>query len=190
MPERPDLCQRCACRGQLAMKWPLAVLGGALLISLAAVAVIMLRPKPIPPLAAAHLPAATTTTVQAPPAVATPAPTQSPAATTPGAVVTVPSVTTPWAVVSAYYADIESGNYQQAWALINSGATTGQTYQQFVDGYACTGAESVTEIGRAGDQVTFDLSATDTCTSQQQQFTGTDTVRHGKIIAATISQVS
>lgn len=173
------------------MKWPLAVLGGALLIALAAVAVIMLRPKPIPPLASATVPAATTTaTLQAPSAVVTSPPTQPPAPTTPAAVVTVPSVTTPWAVVAAYYADIESGNDREAWALISSGATTGQTYQQFASGYACTGAETVTEIGQSGNQVTFDLSATDTCTNKHQQFTGTDTVRDGKIVAASISQVS
>jgi hypothetical protein len=91
-------------------------------------------------------------------------------------------------VVSAYYGDVESGNYQQAWALLDSGATTGQTYQQFVDGYACTGAQQLSEVSSAGDEVTFDLTATDTCNGQVQHFTGTDTVQDGKIVAADVHQ--
>ena len=54
-----------------------------------------------------------------------------------------PNVSQPWAVVSAYYGDIESGDYAGAWAaLLDSGMTTGQTYQQFVDGFSCTGAQA------------------------------------------------
>jgi len=89
-------------------------------------------------------------------------------------------------VVSAYYGDIESGDYQQAWALINSGSTTGQTYQQFVDGFACTGSQQLTELGESGDQVSFDLAATNSCSGAVQHFTGTDTVQDGKIVAATV----
>ena len=99
-----------------------------------------------------------------------------------------PNVTDPWAVVSAYYGDIESGNYQQAWALLDSGATTGQTYQQFVDGFACTGSQDLSEQSASGNQVTFSLSATDTCNGQVQHFTGTDTVQNGKIVAANVNQ--
>jgi hypothetical protein len=99
-------------------------------------------------------------------------------------------VTDPWAVVSAYYGDIESGDYQHAWALINDGATTGQTYQQFVDGFACTGQQQLTEVGESGNQVTFTLTATDSCTGQVQHFTGTDTVQNGTIVAANVSQTS
>jgi len=64
----------------------------------------------------------------------------------------VPNVTDPWAVVSAHYGDIESGDYAQAWALISSGAVTGQTYQQFVNGFACTGAQQLTELSESGDK--------------------------------------
>jgi hypothetical protein len=53
---------------------------------------------------------------------------------------------------------------------------------------SCTGAQQVTELSRSGAAVTFSLSATGSCTGQQQQFAGTDTVRGGKIVAATISQ--
>jgi hypothetical protein len=49
------------------------------------------------------------------------------------------AVTDPWAVVSAYYGDVESHNYPEAWAPLGSGMTTWQTYQQFVAGYACAG---------------------------------------------------
>jgi hypothetical protein len=99
-----------------------------------------------------------------------------------------PNVTNPWAVVSAYYGDIESGDYPQAWALINSGATTGQTYQQFVGGFTCTGQQQLTEVSQSGNQVTFDLAATNSCNGQVLNFTGTDTVMGGKIVAANVVQ--
>jgi hypothetical protein len=99
-----------------------------------------------------------------------------------------PNVTDPWAVVSAYYGDVESGAYPQAWALLSSGAVTGQTYQQFVAGFSCTGGQALTEQGASGDQVSFSLAATDSCTGAVQHFSGTDTVSGGKIVAAHITQ--
>jgi hypothetical protein len=99
-----------------------------------------------------------------------------------------PNVTDPWAVVSAYYGDIESGDYAGAWALLDSGLTTGQTYQQFVDGFACTGSQDLSETGQSGDEVSFDLAATDNCTGAVQDFSGTDTVQGGLIVAADVSQ--
>ena len=99
-----------------------------------------------------------------------------------------PNVTDPWAVVSAYYGDVESGAYPQAWALLSSGAVTGQTYQQFVAGFSCTGGQALTEQGTSGDQVSFSLAATDRCTGAVQHFSGTDTVSGGKIVAAHITQ--
>jgi hypothetical protein len=100
------------------------------------------------------------------------------------------NVTDPWAVVSAYYGDVESGDYAQAWALLSSGAVTGQTYQQFKDGFSCTGNQQVTELGESGDQVMFDLVATDVCSGAVQHFTGTDTVEDGKIVGADITPAS
>lgn len=44
----------------------------------------------------------------------------------------------------------ESGDYPQAWALLSSGAVTGQTYQQFVAGFTCTGAQQLTKLGESG----------------------------------------
>lgn len=123
-----------------------------------------------------------TITQQAQPAAPAPQPAQSPS--------TDQNVTDPWAVVSAYYGDIESGSYAQAWALLSSGAVTAQTYQQFVDGFACTGGQQLTEVGESGDQVSFNLSATDSCTGAVQTFSGTDTVQNGRIVAANVQQTS
>jgi len=100
-----------------------------------------------------------------------------------------PNVTDPWAVVSAYYGDIESGDYAGAWALLDSGLTTGQTYQQFVAGFSCTGSQALSENWASGDQVNFNLTATDDCTGAVQEFSGTDTVQGGLIVAADVSQV-
>jgi hypothetical protein len=101
-----------------------------------------------------------------------------------------PNVTDLWAAVSAYYGDIESGNYPEAWALLSAGAVTGQTYQQFVAGFACTGGQQLTEISESGDQVTFQLDATDDCTGAVQHYAGTDTVSDGKIVAADVHLTS
>lgn len=127
------------------------------------------------PVAPTPVSAAATTPVAAPP----------PAASQPAP---APNVTDPWAVVAAYYGDIESGDYAQAWALLNSGMTTGQTYQQFVAGFACTGAQDLSENWQSGDQVNFDLAATNDCNGTVQYFTGTDTVEGGKIVAADVTQ--
>jgi len=88
--------------------------------------------------------------------------------------------------VSAYYGDIESGNYAQAY----DGATTGQSYQDFIAGFSCTGGQTVSEDWESGDQVNFDLTATDSCNGSTQQYTGTDTVQNGTIVAADVVQTS
>jgi hypothetical protein len=128
----------------------------------------------------------TTTPTAAPTSAAPPAPAPTAAPVAPAA---DPNVSQPWAVVSAYYGDIESGDYAGAWALLDSGLTTGQTYQQFVDGFSCTGAQALTENWASGDQVNFDLAATNNCTGAVQDFSGTDTVQGGLIVAADVSQV-
>ncbi|HEX3514886.1 MAG TPA: hypothetical protein VHT26_12885 [Trebonia sp.] len=119
------------------------------------------------------------TTVAAPPAAPSPVAPQQPADQ---------NVTDPWAVVSAYYGDIESGNYEQAYALIGYGTTTGQSYQQFAAGFACTGSQAVTENWDSGNQVNFNLAAGDSCTGATQYYTGTDTVQNGIIVAADVVQ--
>jgi hypothetical protein len=131
--------------------------------------------------------AAAPTSRAAAPSAAAPAPqapATQPAAQPPGG----PNVTDPWAVVSAYYGDVDSGAYAQAYALIGNGATTGQSYQQFADGYACTGGQLVSENWESGDRVNFDLAAVDSCTGVTQYYTGTDTVENGTIVGADITQ--
>ena len=91
-------------------------------------------------------------------------------------------------MVSAYYRDVESHKYAKAWALISSGLATGQTYQQFVAGYACTGAEHPAKLGQSGHRVSFNLTVVNDCTGAVQHYTGTDTVRGGKIIAADVTR--
>jgi hypothetical protein len=99
-----------------------------------------------------------------------------------------PHRTDPWAVVSAYYRDIDSRKYTKAWALIGSALATGQTYQQFVAGYACTGSEQPTKLGQSGHQVRFNLAVVNDCTAAAQYYTGTDTVHGGKIVAAHVTR--
>ena len=98
-----------------------------------------------------------------------------------------PHRTGPWAVVSAYYRDIDSRKYAKAWALIDSALAPGQTYQQFVAGYACTGTEQPTRLSQSGHQVSFNLVVVNDCTAAAQYYTGADTVRGGKIVAAHVT---
>lgn len=99
-----------------------------------------------------------------------------------------PRRTGPWAVVAAYYRDVNFHRYAQAWALISAGLATGQTYPQFVAGYACTGAERAARRGLSGSQVSFELTVVNDCTGAVEYYTGTDTVRGGKIVAADVTR--
>ena len=133
-----------------------------------------LRPTASP----APAPTTTNTASSTPRATITPRPTARPR----------PPLTDPWAVVSAYYRAVDSHNYAQAWALINSGLATGQTYQQFVAGYACTGSEQPTKLDQSGHQVNFNLTVVNDCTGTAQYYSGTDTVRGGKIVTADVTR--
>jgi hypothetical protein len=99
-----------------------------------------------------------------------------------------PPLTGPWAVVSAYYRDVDARNYAQAWALSSPALVTFQTYQQFVAGYVCTGTEQPTKLGQSGHQVSFNLTVLNDCTGAAQYYTGTDTVRGGKIVVADVTR--
>ena len=94
----------------------------------------------------------------------------------------------PWAVVSAYYRDVSSRKYARAWALVSPAMAAGQTYQQFVAGYTCTGTERPTRLSQSGHQVGFNLTVVNTCSAAFQYYTGTDTVRGGKIVAADVTR--
>jgi hypothetical protein len=158
--------------------WPLAV---AFVAAVAATGAVLVTRSASPPAAPDGGKAAGQTTSALP----SPAPTAARTATVPASVPT-PNATDPWDVVSTYYRDVTSHNYRAAWALISSGAVTGQTYQQFVAGYACTGAVHVTKLGESGDHVSFALAAVDDCTGQSQHYTGTETVQDGRIVAADV----
>ena len=80
--------------------------------------------------------------------------------------------------------------HAKAWALISSGLATGQTHQQFVAGYACTGIEQPSKLGQPGHQVSFNLAVVNDCTGASQYYTGTDTVRGGRIVAADVARTS
>jgi hypothetical protein len=99
-----------------------------------------------------------------------------------------PRRTGPWAVVTAYYRDINARRYTRAWALISPGLNTGQSYAEFVAGYACTGTERPAKLSQSGDQITFHLTVTDNCAGVTHYYTGTDIVRGGKIVAAHVTR--
>ena len=168
--------------------WPLAVL--IIPAVLGAAGLILIRAAPGAPTAASQ-----ETATLRPTATPSPAPTitstssSSPRATgTPRqAVRRRPHRFGPWVVVSAYYRDISSRKYAKAWALISSGLVTSQTYQQFVAGYTCTGTERPTKLNQSGHQVSFNLAVVNDCSAAIQDYTGTDTVRDGKIVAADVT---
>jgi hypothetical protein len=142
-------------------------------------------PAPASTVPASTVPASTVPASTVPASSGAPAPSQAAA---PAAPAGGPNVTDPWAVVSAYYGDIDSGDYAQAYALIGNGATTGQSYQQFAAGFACTGSQLVSENWESGSSVNFDLVAGDSCNGTTQYYAGTDTVENGIIVAADITQ--
>ena len=169
--------------------WPLAVvivpaiLGAAgLLLAYAGPSAPAAPPgqiaAPQPGASSSPAPAATSTASDNPRATLTPRPVARPR----------PRRTDPWAVVRAYYQDVGSHRYARAWALISPGLGTEQTYQQFVAGYACTGTEQPTKLGQSGHQVSFNLAVVNNCTGAAQYYTGTDTVRGGKIVAADVTR--
>ena len=169
--------------------WPLAVVIVAASLGAAGLLVAQAG-SPAPPAepdkAAAVRPAASSSPA---PASTTPASGRPRATATPSqAARPRPQVTGPWAVVSAYYRDVDAHRYAEAWALISSGLATGQSYQQFVAGYACTGTEQPTELGRSGPRVSFTLTVVNDCTGAAQYYTGADTVRGGKIVAADVTR--
>ena len=168
--------------------WPLAVVIVAAILGAAG----LLIAHAAPPAPAA--PPDTIATLR-PTASPSPTPTIATASGTPQATVTPRQaaqprhhLTHPWAVVSAYYRDVDAHKYAQAWALISSALGTFQTYQQFVAGYACTGTEQPTKLGQSGNQVNFNLTVLNDCSGASQYYTGTDTVRGGKIVAAHVTR--
>ena len=164
--------------------WPLAII--LVPAILGAAGLLLIHAAPSAPAA----PPDTTATLR-------PAASPTPASTSPGrprATPTPRSATRPrrrhngpWAVVSAYYRAVTWHRYPKAWALISPALAAGQTYQQFLAGYSCTGAERPTRLSQSGHQVSFSLTVVNECTGAAQQYTGTDTVRAGKIVTAEVT---
>lgn len=144
-----------------------------------------------PPAAAppATTPPATprTTTAPATPPATTPAPSPS-TVYVPAPGPTRPQVTNPWAVVSAYYGDIESANYAEAWSFLSPSmqARLGP-YDAWVAGYQTTVQTSVSELGQSGDTVTINITAEESDGSSRS-YTGYYTVSNGKITSAHITE--
>jgi len=144
-----------------------------------------------------------TQTVTAAPATTAPAPppqvtiNNNPAAPAPVYVAPVqvpvyvpaPGQTDPWAVVSAYYGDIEDGDYADAWNMQSpsfQGSESNEATWQA--GYADTGQQTLTEDSESGDTVSVNLSAVDTATGVTQYFTGSFTVDGGLITSGSMTQ--
>jgi len=145
-----------------------------------------------------------TQTVTAAPATTAPAPppqvtiNNNPAAPAPVYVAPVqvpvyvpaPGQTDPWAVVSAYYGDIEDGDYADAWNMGSQAFMdqNGDDEAAWQAGYADTGQQTLTEDSESGDTVSVNLAAVDTATGVTQYFTGTFTVDGGLITSGSITQ--
>ena len=104
--------------------------------------------------------------------------------------VPAPATTDPWAVVSAYYADIESGDYTDAWNMGSQAFMdqNGDDYAAFAAGFADTGAQTLTEVSESGDTVYVNLAAVNTATGVTQYFTGSFTVDGGVITSGSMTQ--
>jgi hypothetical protein len=139
---------------------------------------------PATPAAATTAPAQVVINNNAPAAPATPPPPQTVYVPAPG------GPTDPWAVISAYYGDIESGDYTGAWNMGSQAFMdqNGDNYAAFEAGYADTGTQTLTEVSEYGDTVTVDLAAVDTATGLTQYFTGSFTVDDGLITSGSLTQ--
>jgi hypothetical protein len=86
----------------------------------------------------------------------------------------------PWSVVSAYYADVNAGNYRAAWALMSSGwkATQG-SYAHWKAGYAGSNDGHVSEVLQQGNYVTVTVTV-----PGQRAYHGWYQVDGGKITTA------
>jgi hypothetical protein len=96
-----------------------------------------------------------------------------------------PAVAGPAGVVKQFYRDINAHNYAAAYVL-EPAIHHYKTFAQFKAGYGDTTHDTVMITGVSGDVVSVYLSAEHTDGSIHT-FSGTYTVRGGKIVAANIS---
>jgi serine/threonine protein kinase len=93
----------------------------------------------------------------------------------------------PRATVQAYFAAINAHDYRKAWNL--GGSNTGQSYQQFVQGFNGTQQDTLTIQSVSGDVVTAGLSALQT-DGTVKTFQGTYTVNNGVITSFHVERTS
>ena len=82
---------------------------------------------------------------------------------------------------------INAHDYARAWQL--GGKNFGQSYREFVDGFANTEHDTVMILGVDGSTVTIRLVAAESG-GRVSVFEGTYTVEHGQLAAASIRRVS
>jgi hypothetical protein len=135
---------------------------------------------PVPPASTAP-PAAGPATTSHPAPSATPSPSGTGSAGLAGS--------GPAAVVQAYYAAINNHDCGTAWSLGGDhiSAASGQTYQQFCQGFSATSRDVLTVGSVAGDTVTVTILAEHTDGSSQT-FQGSYVVRDGVIDSASVRQ--
>jgi hypothetical protein len=93
----------------------------------------------------------------------------------------------PGSVVTAYYAAVNSHDYATAYRL--NKAAHNKPYPAFKQGFTGTQHVYLTITGVSGDLVRFDLQA-DQTDGTVKTYTGTYTVRNGKIALASVRQTS
>lgn len=161
-----------------------ALVGLVVLIALAGAALLVLRPagRPSGPLAAgtATSGGSASASPSTRPGSARPTPSSGRSATRP------PGPPGPAAVVNGFFAAINAGDYPRAWQL-DVHQHSLQSYASFQQGFAGTRHDSVTILAVSGDVVSIDLAAQQTDGSVKY-FTGTYTVRAGRIVNASIRQ--
>jgi cell division septation protein DedD len=92
------------------------------------------------------------------------------------------------AVVTSYISAINRRDYRTAWTIYRH-AAKGQSYSEFVAGFASTDHDQLKILGTSGSTVRVDLVAYQTDGSKHH-FTGTYTVSNGRIYASHISAAS
>lgn len=98
-----------------------------------------------------------------------------------------PAAAGPAATVQAYFAAINAHEYRKAWNL--GGSNTGQSYQQFVQGFNGTQQDTLTIQSVSGNVVTAGLSALQT-DGTVKTFQGTYTVNNGVITSFAVQRTS
>ncbi len=97
-------------------------------------------------------------------------------------------LSSPNSVVSAYYNAVNKHDYATAYRL-NEPAQNSKSYAAFKQGFTGTQHVSLTITSVSGDLVSFDLTAGQT-DGTVKTYTGTYTVRNGKIVAASVRETS